>query len=279
MNEPKRNHFIAQMLSRRFTDENGKLYFFDKRFPEKGVQPVTPKNIFVVGNLYTQHYEDGDKDTSLEKMFADLEGTADTIIRKILGAARTRELPDLTPIEKSNWDRFFYYQWKRVPDMHNNVFGPEQFQKLIHTKLENFEATRPLTIDEHAKLHSQKTLDRLIQNAKVQAIARLGEEVLQMFQSKGLVTTIIQKPEKSFVIGSNPIVKPTSPSRSRTADSIWFPIAHDVVVAHDSFSGKEKLVEITEDSHIRAINKATFNQSTTIAGRSPALIASLAKAR
>ena len=28
-----RNHFVPQMLLRRFTDENGKLYVFDKKRP------------------------------------------------------------------------------------------------------------------------------------------------------------------------------------------------------------------------------------------------------
>ena len=62
MSKPKRHHSNAEMLQSRFTDEEGRLYFYNKRFPEKGVQRSIPKNIFVGHHLHTQHPDSGEKD-------------------------------------------------------------------------------------------------------------------------------------------------------------------------------------------------------------------------
>jgi hypothetical protein len=58
---------------------------------------------------------------------------------------------------------------------------------------------------------------------------------------------------------------------------MWLPVAHDVAVTPTPCTSKEtRLVEMQDDSQIRAIDAAVFKQSTAIAGRSRALIVSLA---
>ena len=83
MNKPKRQHFNAEMLQRRFTDEEGRLYFYDKRFPEKGIRRSIPKNLFVEKYLYTLHLDSGEKDFSGEGKLSRLEGEANKIIEKL----------------------------------------------------------------------------------------------------------------------------------------------------------------------------------------------------
>ena len=67
MRNPKRHHFNPEMLQRRFTDQEGRLYFYDKRFPEKGIQRSIPKNLFVEQHLHTQFLDSGEKDVSVEE--------------------------------------------------------------------------------------------------------------------------------------------------------------------------------------------------------------------
>ena len=280
MSIPKRHHFVPRMLLRRFTDENGRLHFFDKRIAEKGVLSASPANLFVERHLYTQHGEDGDKDVSVETMLAGLEGPADKIIEKIISAARTGQLPNLTPSEKSSWDQYFYYQWKRVPDVHDGIVSSAEFEEWIRQFVEEFEETiRPLTADEHSKMKDPKVLAGIRQNARVQAVAKPGDEMVRILGDKGLLVAIIPNPKKSFVIGSHPVVKLTYPGRSNLADpsvEVWLPLAHDVAVTPGFSRVTEKLVELNEDRHIRMINEATLKQSTAIAGRSRTLVASLA---
>jgi hypothetical protein len=105
---------------------------------------------------------------------------------------------------------------------------------------------------------------------------------VKVISEKGLLFAIISKPRKSFVVGSHPIVKLAQRDRSHLSDptvELWFPLAHDIAVTPCFSRGTEKKVEIKEDHHIRHLNQTIFKQSSSIAGRSSALIASLADVR
>ena len=109
MNKPKRQHFNAEMLQRRFTDKEGRLYFYDKHFPEKGVRRSTPKNLFVKRHLHTQYLDSGEKDFSIEEELSRLEGKANEVIGKIVEKARSGKVPYLTSQEKETFDKFFIF--------------------------------------------------------------------------------------------------------------------------------------------------------------------------
>jgi Protein of unknown function (DUF4238) len=80
MTEPKRHHFISQMQMRRFTTTNGRLFFFDKSRPEKGVLESTPGGLFVEKHLYSSIAKDGTRDAALEKQFSKLEDRAHPMV-------------------------------------------------------------------------------------------------------------------------------------------------------------------------------------------------------
>ena len=73
---PKRQHFVPKMLLKRFTDQVGKLFVYDKRNPNGEVLYRKPKDVFVQRHIYTGTDGYGGKDHSLEDEFAVLEGAA-----------------------------------------------------------------------------------------------------------------------------------------------------------------------------------------------------------
>ena len=90
---------------------------------------------------------------------------------------------------------------------------------------------------------------------------------------------IIRKKNKSFVIGSNPVLQVfpengSSGGRPRPFTASWLPIAHDIAIAYGE--GEGGLMEFKEDRELRRFNEAIFDQSSAIAGRSDKLIRSLA---
>lgn len=109
MNKPKNQHYNAKMFQDRFTDEEGRLYFYDKRAPEKGVLQSIPKNIFVERYLYTLYPDSREKDFSGEEELSRLEGQTNRIIEKIVLTARSGKVPYLISSEKKIFDRFFYF--------------------------------------------------------------------------------------------------------------------------------------------------------------------------
>ena len=273
MNSPKRHHFIPVMLSKRFTDHNGRLYFFDKRFADKGVQRSTPRNLFVERYLYSQTDQDQNRDATVEGFLAQLEGKVAPIIEKIVNAARTGMLATLTSTEKNCWDLNLYIQWKRVPDVHERIQG-----EIIPPGLSLQDRLRdlPVTHDAFAKLNDHSEMERIQKNAWVESVTDPGINVLPTLDKKALGVVVIQNSEYGFVIGSNPVLKLTYPGRPHLSDptvEMWLPLAHDVVVS--PCPGEEDKLVTVENEHVRAINEGIFNQSRIVAGSSHQLIASL----
>jgi hypothetical protein len=277
----KRHHFVAEMLSKRFADPHGKLYCFNKNCPEGGVFPGTPKNLFVRGHLHTIQNKDGTKNDLLEKYFSALEYEADQIIEKIVTSVRRGCAPGLTTEEKQIWDRFVYSQWTRVPDMHEKFLSDEIFEPVMQKTYAEFESShRPVTAEELREFQNPEWRARTKQRARVRMLASPSPKVAEIFARKGLGIGVIKKPNKSFVIGSFPVVKLAFPDRSHLMDptvEIWLPIAHDVVVSPAPIPpAAERVIFIQDYLVVRHLNEAIFRQSTIVAGRSPKLIASLA---
>ena len=278
MSRPKRHHYIAQMHSKRFTDPDGILYVFDKRFPQKGVQKRTPRNLFVEGDLYTQFDETGTKDVSVETEFlAPLEGKAGPVIEKIVSAARRGDTPNLSVAEKDVWVEFTYIQFKRVPERREK--NKEEIFEEIRREIDFIGQFRRNADHELSILDDEETMERLWRNISIQSVQQpLSREGAAILLEKRIGVAVIRKLKlkRSFIVGSNPVVKMSNPGRSHLADptvELWLPLARDVAVS--PCPGERDKVVYANDRHIREINKSIFQQSTVIAGCSRELIESL----
>ncbi len=96
MNIPKRHHYVPQMLLRRFCDENGKLWLFNKKAPQLGVTFASPEAAFFQKHFYSLN-ENGVRDVSLEKYFSELEVNPkwllqSFVIRRVAGMSLSLQL-------------------------------------------------------------------------------------------------------------------------------------------------------------------------------------------
>ena len=278
MSKPKRHHYVAQMHSKRFAGPDGILYVFDKRFPDKGVQKRTPRNLFVEGDFYTQFDDKGAKDVSVETEFlARLEGKASPVIEKIVTSARRGHPPNLSPVEKDIWVMFSYVQIKRAPETREN-YKKEVFQD-VRREIDFIGQFRPFTDHELSILDDEETMERLWRNSSIHIVRmRFEKGVFEILSEKRIGVAVVRKPKpkRSLVIGSNPVVKMSHPDRSHLADptvELWLPLARDVAVSPRS--GESDKVVSVKDRHIESINRSIFQQSTVIAGCSRELIESL----
>lgn len=278
---PKRHHFVPQGLQRRFTNTDGRLFAFNKRLAGRGVWETSPLNLFVEGDLYTAIADDGSKDIRLEHYYAELDAAGSAVIARIVDAARAGRRPDLSTEEKALWDLFLYTQWKRVPDVHAALSLRADFENTLAGLLREYEDThRPLTARERLRLSDQSYATRLRENSIVKWLALQSAQALSGLAARGLGVARIARGGKSFVIGSHPVVKLTSPGHTHISDvevEMWLAIASDVAVTLYGRTGEEKLVELSDDREIRRLNELVALQSTAFAGRSRALIESLAR--
>lgn len=269
---PKNHHFIAQMHARRFTDDKGKLWAFNKR--RGTIFHAPPKAVFAETHLYTTESADGTKDTSLESDFSSLEADASRIIEKLVAAARSGQPPELTQGERTTWDLYFYLQWKRVPDVHAKVASLAEAGAILEKKFAEIRARGPEAAAEVDKLDTPEQRKRIIQGGKVQAIRTTLGDVLKILGSRGLALLHIIVPNESFAIGSFPIVRKQGHLGAVDSEA-WLPIASDAAVGPAFASGGTRIIGLADPEAIWQINMVTAGQSETFAAASRHLVEKL----
>jgi len=268
---PKNHHFVAQMHAKRFTDDEGKLWVFNKK--RGSLFHAQPKTVFAETHLYTIEAADGVKDTSLESDFSNLESDANSIIKELVAGARSGHALQLTVQQRETWDAYFYLQWKRVPDVHAKVGSLTQPEALLDEIFAKVRALGPKAAAEVDKLNTSEGRKRLIQGGKVQAIRYSPGEVPAILASRGLALLHITTPGESFAIGSLPIVQ--LGNLRETDSEAWLPIAPDVAVGLGFKPNTMPIIDLADPKEVWRMNMCTAVQSTTFAARSKALMEKL----
>ncbi len=278
MTEPKQHHFVPEALQARFTNEESRLYYFDRVRPELGVRRGSPGNLFKEGHLYSVTDAQGVRSTAFETELSKLEGRAGLIIDKIVSAARAKRTPGLSASERCEWDDFFLMQWRRVP-ANRRLRPPVKAEQEVQDLLAVARARWPHRHDEIDALSTSGEIKRIAQNARVDALKlNLGSSI-DALRGRGLAVVHITNPRHSFVLGSLPVVKLTNPGCTDLRNfevEMWLPVAHDVMVGVGHLKGFESYIQTTDTNMIRALNAAIVGQSSMFAGRSEAQVRSLA---
>ena len=283
MKPPKRHHYVPQMLLKRFADAEGRIAFYDKSRPKAGVQMTTPKNLLVQQHLYSKRNRDGSIDGSLEAYYSTLESEAHVLFDKIIVAVLERSIPIISAVEKNIWDRFLYEQWRRVPDLHDEIMPLSNFAEQIREGFEEFEAefNRPVTAEERELFGGTAALKTFRNNVRVTALNQRSSIVTEAIANKALFFGRTA-PQRSFIIGSSPVMKLVPSNTTNNLDNpaveIWLPIHPNVMVVSAGLkgAGTGHLAALHMD-RIRGFNESVAKKSTIFAGRSRELIASLAQ--
>lgn len=277
MSSPKRHHYIPRMLLKRFSNERGIFFVYDKRQPEKGVHKRKLENLFVEKHLYTQIDASGAKDVSVETEYlASLESEASRLFSKLVLAARRGEAPCLTPVEKDICIEFFYCQHMRVPERGGR--SKEEAYQRSRRRIDFMSRFRSPYGGELSIAFEDGTFRRLWKNARSEILRIENPVVIDVLSQKQVGVSVIRKPKprRSFVIASNPVLKVAQPdwaNMNDPADDFWLPLSRDVAVSFCS-AAREKIVALS-DRHIESLNRNAFDQSAVIAGCTRELIEAL----
>ena len=278
MNTPVNHHYIPRMLSKRFANQDGKLHVYDKNYPHRGVQKKDPRKVFVKRRLYTQEEEDGKRDASVETEYlAPLESDASPIVEKIVNSARRGGPLNLSPDERRIWGEFYYNLFARVPDTLDTA--TDMAHQMVLAEIDFVRQSRPLNDSELSLQNSPETMERNLKKGRIQHLQRPHPEgVSELLSNMRFVVAVIRKPrpERSFIIGSKPIMNLTTLYRSYLIEpsaTVWLPLARDVGVSF--CPGESDKIISLQDRHIKPINRSVFQQSTVIAGCSRELIESV----
>lgn len=275
MAEYKNHHHVPEFVLHNFKGPNG-LYYFNKKFPHKGIEKRNPKSIFRIPHLYSFREKDGNLNPEVEfKHFKKVDDEAAIVIQKIISKLRANEYPDLDLVEKKKWSTFFINQFARSSDRilsaELNTAVDILFEKEIQFLTETLGANHPSLM---AFLSEPDVKKRITDTTIKQSLMKNKDnsESMSVLNQRGLTYAITHK-IKSFIIGSSPLVR--EPSSGHLADpktQWWYPISHDTAISIGSFlpSEREKIISLNQNntSIIRRINIAIATQSNELASHS-----------
>lgn len=279
--QPKRHHFVPEMLQKRFVDEDGWLYAYSRKRADGCVYPVRPEKLFVEKHLYSEVKADGSREPEMERTLNKLETLADPVIEHIVQAARRGEVPRLSNEQLDIWCYFFAIQWRRVPDLHLTVTPDHEVSASFDKLIAELRTTQPHLEGELDQLSEPHERRRMIKNARVGVLETVSFEVMDALRSRGLLIGVIGQPEKRFVLASRPVTKLTRLGATDVRHpqcELWLPVASDIVIGLGQGRGMESLGRVTPDQ-VRHLNLAAAEQSTVFASASAALTRSLARPR
>lgn len=280
-NFPARQHFIAQMMQKRFVDGADQLHFRRREWPTNRCETTTPAKLFVERHIYTQTGLDSTQNADVEYFFSSLESVADPILEHIVCSAQEGNEPALDRQVRDILELFIYLQFKRVPDFHALVPLMKDPEAFIAAAIKHCESRHgPLSEENLKYLRDPQVIKKIQQNAKAASILLANHESLSILARKDLFIVRLPKPTKAFVLGSLPIAKLGREVGREFAPAglkIWLPIASDVALCLAEGHGRTSLINTLSDAAIRAVNLKIAGQSTMIAARSRELILSLAR--
>ncbi|RVG87502.1 DUF4238 domain-containing protein [Sinorhizobium meliloti] len=275
---PKRHHFVPEMLQKRFVNEQGGLWTYDSRRADSGVRADMPGNLFLEGHLYTHVGKDGAKDVSLEQDFSRLEGLADPLISKMIDATTKNRVPLLTADERVIWDEFFLQQWRRVPDLRDELMSVDAYRRAIEEAINDFSnSIRPVSSVVRDKYLAPDKVKRGRNNLHVNTLKSQSTKIRNALAGRGLLFARVRNPRKSLILSSRPVVKVTSGAVKLLSDErvhAWLAISPSLAVSPGYYGAGTATIDLTDDQ-VRLMNLAFAEQSSQIAGKSEALVKSL----
>lgn len=282
MTNPKRHHYVPQMLLNSFTDEEGWLHWCRRDEDEPVIRPARPSELFLKNHLYSIIAAGGGKDPAIEIALSKLETKTVPVVQKMIEAARAERLPDLTEEEKYIWYHFFSMQWRRTPESQQSAASDDEISAMFDDSIARLRELLPRRRNDIDALDTDEGRTRTIRNVRAESLTQFSDNVAAVLAQRGIGILGIRKPNRSFIVGSRPVVKFTIKGQSDLRNPIvemWLPIAYDVAVGVGNATGQTSLYFADEDEPIRRLNLAIAKQSRIIAARSADLVRSIMNPR
>jgi hypothetical protein len=277
MSNAKKQHYVPQMLCKRFARPDGRLFFHDRRRGDNIIRPTTPSNILHQRYLYSPKDGKGEKDFSLEHRYGALEAAANILFDRIEHMLDQRIGPVLDGTNRALLDLFIFEQWRRVPDIHELVLTHDGFRSRIDAALRDYEVRYgPIPEGQKEELIASLDLRDVLKEIPGRALRKSTGAVLKALQEKTLV--FVQTPNNSeYIIGSFNVVK-TSNAPSDLHDQsveVWLPFTPRFAAVLQGQKKHAAAYVMTNAEQVHAINCAIAAKSSIIGSRNVMLIKAL----
>jgi len=268
-----RHHYVPQMLSKRFSDAEGMLWYFNTPEAKHGVKQVSTKGAFWRKHYNTVTFNNGQKVTHAEAAFNMVENPASLLLDYILAEVRADRFPQLDDDARGLLDLFFFYQFKRSPDVLVPAmadFDPALELAIMRKQYE--EASGQQVTDAQLQaLMTPENFERLRTFARIMVCLDPGNVVRQVYRACGL-HFYVAPAGNAFVIGSNPVIR--SLPQNGQDGFIAMPIASDILMVYGHPALQGAIGNVTAEG-VADFNGKIWAQSSALAAASEAAVTEL----
>ena len=272
---------IPELMLENFTDETGRVHCH--RNVSRDIVSGEPATVYA-----EQHACSATEDSSLDEEFNELgelakpiELAAQPVIEKILDCVRIEERPCLTRKEKTDWDRFFWFNLMRTQFILFSAIGAAMIKRAEKVRCDNDYASG---LNDSDAVDELSEVERLLASGDWErSLMDRSKTFWDSLSRRGLLYQLIQRPRKSFVLGNAPIIAGgLSKTLMDGKDSrLIYPIAPDVAVVSYGSADEESLSYFPTNNEgtkwLRQLNKEIWAQSTLVASSSRPLLESLSR--
>ena len=278
MSNPRQHHTVSAWLLRRFTDDDGYLWWWTKDLEAGDVQRQKPDRVFRRRDLNARVLKDGSLDQSVERKLGILDDKIDHITQMLVEQGRAGKPPELTVFEKGMLDKFLFVQYKRNQELRTPKMESEVYQE---TTGEELPGDVPPRIDTSVGTSASSDARTILQNEYADSLLLDDPQVANILGEKGLVICRVPCGE-ALVVGTAAVVHAgTGTGAGRLHEShrgLAFPLASDILL----YVGKSRDVREVHDlitKKVNEINMRIAGHCHGITGKSEKLVRSLIPSR
>ncbi len=272
--QPKYHHHVPKFLIQNWAGRESKVWSwnrFERITREK--DPLT-----VLGEKYANRFIDleGQKNVSVEHDLASIESDFSICVRDLLSQLKLDKLPPLGSPLVVTLNNLFWNMIVRSPHMRARHKVNENFydEQIVAKILAEQSKGAEFQIDTTPLLQDSQEKDNLMQHINVLAFGEASLNAPSNIHQTGIAILIPQRPNKSFVLGLNPVGRILVDGRAITA----LPVAPNVAISpfgpKDSFSTFR-----IDDNQLRSFNTMVWNNSDEVVSSSQELLISLSEQR
>jgi hypothetical protein len=277
------HHYVPQAILRNFSFDGETVFYFTKRAPQRGVETRNVQSIFKRRHLNSTISQDGSRSDHLEEFYStEFDDKIVSFLSKYGSVAASQSEVRVSDTDKRFFVQFLYNLMKRTPEFHEvaNIAG--KLDEMVPVAIRDYEREfGKLPESEQRNINDPKVRERIIQNARVDVLARQSDSILELMASREVCFARPIRSAKSFVIGSNPVVRMTN-NRDMRLDigdvELWAPFSPSLAIGLLTPRHRNNVFQL-DDTFVRHFNRSVLLESLAVAARSRELLESLLKHR
>ena len=290
--KPRKNHYIPEMILKRFCDHKETLWVNNgsKVYKTNIKDTFEKRDLTATRNMIpstTDHNYTVELSYEHECALRKIEDKAEPAIQQIIDGVRRDQCPNLSPNLREALQYFFITMAQRNPEAQAELWPSPSHEDVFYKVFQTTAQEQGVFLGDKQNLRQFDKIAEVAKHSEHNTKARfsagnhpiLRKEAHSFVRSTGLLVAVIPFPTKSFVIGSRGLAIIEYSKYEDLMRTTWLPVAPNIAIRPTSDPDIVTILYFKNNQdavrRIDAINHAMAVRSWAIAGASKRLVQSV----